>query len=101
MQSDHESVRALTAAVCSDGSVDVELVIPGQDETIETTIQPTPRSKKLAPPARYDLDLDSDGDEQDRVFRRMIHDVCREIEKQIAARQAEVSKRQTRKPARA
>jgi hypothetical protein len=93
MTDSRDAVRPLAAAVLTDGSIEIELYIPDQEETIETTIHATAQSKKAAPAERREIDLDDEGSYDDRVFRRMIVETCTEVQRQIDARKAEMAKK--------
>jgi hypothetical protein len=93
MHDSRDAVQCLAASVLSDGSIEVELSIPGQEESVETTIHATPKSAKLAPSERRDVDLDDDGEIEDKPFRQMIAACCSEIQRQVDARRAQVQGR--------
>src|SRR3954462_14734726 len=95
MHDSHDAVHCLAASILSDGSIEVELSIPGQEESVETTIHATPKSPKLAPPERRDVDLDDDGAIEDKPFRQMVTACCIEIQRQVEARRAQIEGRGT------
>ena len=93
MSDSRDAVHPLAASILSDGSIEVELSIPGQEESVETTIHATPRSAKLAPTERRDIDLDDDGAIEDQPFRQMVTACCVEIQRQVDARRAQIEGR--------
>jgi hypothetical protein len=93
MRDYRDVVRPLSAEVLPDGSIEVELYVPHQEETVSETINATKQSKKLAPDSRREIDIDDDGDPEDALFRFMIEGLCAEAQRQVAARLALDAKR--------
>ena len=61
-------VRPLSAVLETDGSIEVEIAVPGQDEPQSMAIESSKATKLLVIPARRAIDLD-EGDEVDALVR--------------------------------
>jgi hypothetical protein len=90
---DSGDVRPLSAVLETDGSIEVELAVQGQDEPQSMTIEASKATKLLVIPARRAIDLE-EGDETDALVRRLITERIGLIKKEIARRQSFQTSRQ-------
>ena|SRR5688572_8839665 len=85
MEDSRDRVRPLYAALLTDGSIEVELAIPDQDDPVTTTIDPTKASRWLVTPDNIRvIDLDDVGDMENAQLRRMVDAYIVLVERHIA-----------------
>lgn len=84
---DARGVHPLSATLETDGTIEVDLAVPGQDEPQVMTIEPSKATARLVIPVRRAIDLDA-GDDMDALVRRLIVERIALIQKEIARRQA-------------
>jgi hypothetical protein len=95
MEESGDRVRPLSAILQTDGSIEVELAIPEQEETVTTTIDGTKASRWLViPDSIRIIDLDDVGDQENASLRRMIDAYIVLVERHIAEQKAQRAARQ-------
>ena len=82
-----QDVRPVSATLETDGSIEVDLAVPGQDEPQSMTVEPSQATTRLVIPDRRAIDLDG-GDETDALVRRLISERLTLIKTEIARRQS-------------
>ena len=93
MSSPTDRIRVLSATLQPDGSIELELSIPGQDEPIPATIEATKTSKWLVEGGRArSIDLDAEAPTQDDApLRKMIGAYLVQAERYVAEQRARAS----------
>lgn len=70
---DSETIVPLYATLNADGSVEVGLLVPGQDDPVEALIPSMRATKALAiPECRRVIELDADGDAANKELRALV-----------------------------
>jgi hypothetical protein len=95
MEESRDRVRPLSAVLQGDGSIEVELAIPEQEETVTTTIDGTKASRWLViPDSIRVIDLDDVGDQENASLRRMVDQYIVLVERHITEQRAQRAARQ-------
>jgi hypothetical protein len=87
MTDSQDSVRPTFAVLKADGTIEVELVVPGYDETQEMTIESTKAALAVATIEDRIIDLDG-GDFVDARVRTIIAERIRLIQREIERQRA-------------
>jgi len=85
MEDARDRVRPLYATLQTDGSIEVELAIPDQEDPVTTTIDPTKASRWLVTPDSIRvIDLDDVGDVENAQLRRIVDAYVVLVERHVA-----------------